>query len=328
VSAVRGELLACLADGACHSGPALAGRLGVSRAAIGKQVARLRGEGWGIRVQPGRGYRLPGQQCPLQRAALETALAPQRAALDSLALYQQLDSTSAQLDRQQVPADGRAALCIAEAQSSGRGRQGRAWHSAPGCSVTFSAARVFARAPAELGALGLAIGVGLAELLHAYGADHVRLKWPNDLVCGGAKLGGLLIEVRGEAAGRARATVGVGLNYAPLDGATRAEATSGERVALTELLAEPPTRQALAGAAMATVVRDMARFNAAGLAPFRARWAALDMLRDRPVRVFDAAQVVHGRARGIATDGALRLESPTGEWRNVYSGEVSIRPQS
>ena len=164
--------------------------------------------------------------------------------------------------------------------------------------------------------------------MHAYGADHVRLKWPNDLVCGGAKLGGLLIEVRGEAAGRARATVGVGLNYAPLDGATWAEATSGERVALTELLAEPPTRQALAGAAMATVVRDMARFNAAGLAPFRARWAALDMLRDRPVRVFDAAQVVHGRARGIATDGALRLESPTGEWRNVYSGEVSIRPQS
>src|SRR5262245_5318230 len=86
-------------------------------------------------------------------------------------------------------------LIAAEEQTAGRGRRGRRWHSAPGAGVTFSLGRRIQRPLRELAALSLVAGVAAARALRGIGVD-ARLKWPNDLVVDGAKLGGILVETK------------------------------------------------------------------------------------------------------------------------------------
>src|SRR5688500_2328141 len=119
-------------------------------------------------------------------------------------------------------------LLVAERQTAGRGRMGRAWQSAPGDSLTFSLGLPLA--PADWAGLSLAVGVSVAESLH----PAVRLKWPNDLWVDDRKLGGILIETAsfGEGAGGRYAVIGVGINVA----ARGADGLSTPPAALRELL--------------------------------------------------------------------------------------------
>ena len=103
-------------------------------------------------------------------------------------------------------------LLVAEQQTAGRGRHGRRWRSARGASLTFSLAVTLARPLRELPALSPLVGAALARSLRRLGVRRVRVKWPNDLLVGGAKLAGILIETR-PIAGATRAVIGVGINY-------------------------------------------------------------------------------------------------------------------
>src|SRR5687768_14521915 len=98
-------------------------------------------------------------------------------------------------------------LVAAEEQTAGRGRRGRRWHSAPGAGVTFSLGRRIRRPVRELAALSLVAGVAAVRALRAMGVDNACLKWPNDLVVDGAKLGGILVETR-----TGIAVIGIGIN--------------------------------------------------------------------------------------------------------------------
>src|SRR5919197_2690941 len=102
-------------------------------------------------------------------------------------------------------------LLAAEEQTAGRGRRGRRWHAAPGTAVTFSLAKLVQRAPRELPGLALAAGVGAARALRSLGAARTALKWPNDLMIDGAKLGGILVETRSHG-GATLAVIGIGIN--------------------------------------------------------------------------------------------------------------------
>lgn len=320
MTATRAAVLARLAERGAASGQALATELGISRAAVGKHVNHLRADGWPVEARPGVGYRLPPWCCPLERGAIEAEMAEVAGRVVDLALLEAVDSTSSHLDAGALAPDGTARLCIAERQHAGRGRRGRGWESRPGASITYSAARLFERAPAELGTLGLAVGIGLAETLAKSGVNGIGLKWPNDLVAGDAKCGGILIDLRWEAAGAARVTVGVGINYAPPDGVSAAERTDLCALAGGAL----PGRSALAGRLMAATIASMACFADHGFRVFRARWDRLDVLRDRPVRAWIGDETVDGTARGIADDGALLIDTADGH-RRLHGGDVSIR---
>src|SRR2546425_12930263 len=105
-------------------------------------------------------------------------------------------------------AEGRPdVLLVAEEQTAGRGRRGRRWYSPPGAGVTFSLSAVIRRPARELAGLSLVAGVAAAPALRALGVAQAALKWPNDGVVGGAKLGGILVETRGSLA-----VIGIGIN--------------------------------------------------------------------------------------------------------------------
>lgn len=323
VSTVRRYVLERLADGGVHSGASIAATLGVSRAAVSKQVARLRATGWDIDTERD-GYRLPAGRLPLVREELERALADVADNLERLDLLEVVDSTSSHLARLPAAGTGRVQVCVAEHQQAGRGRRGRHWHARPGGSIAFSVAAVLPLAPPSLAGLSIAAGTACAEALAGAGLEEVRLKWPNDLMSHGAKLGGILVEIGGEVAGPSRVILGVGINH-----------DLGERLvdgrAVTDIVHSAPDRVgergSITGALVYSMVKLLEDFPETGLAPWLPRWSALDDLAGRPVEVEAPEGRVAGTAIGVAADGALRLQTAVGE-RHFHSGEVSVRRAS
>ena len=249
------------------------------------------------------------------RAALPATLRSQLVRVEVAASTQ---STQADALAAGVPESG-CALYLAEHQLAGIGRQGRAWHSeAADASLPFSLARRFARPLPALSGLSLVAGIALAEALEP---AAVRLKWPNDLVVQGRKLGGILVNLRNAGEGSCEAVIGVGLNLRlPADAAIDQPWTD-----LATLGAAPESRNLLVARLLASLLPALDAFEAAGLAPFQARWQRLDALAGRPVQVLDGPRVHTGESAGISASGALRLRDGAGV-REFASGEVSLRP--
>ena len=247
------------------------------------------------------------------------------------------------------------ALCVADSQVRGSGRRGRGWRSVPG-DVTFSLHRRFASPPARLAPLGLVTGVAVARALRAATDLDVRLKWPNDLLLGGSKLGGLLVESRSGAArgagigasGTGCSVVGgVGVNLVDADarGAGGKGSQGGAPVAVLGAHGVAPGRRdALVAAIAAGTLDAWARFDEEGWAVFEDDWRALDALVGRAVRVHEGAPRVDGTgdagdgdgggthfdgvARGVDGGGALRVERADGRVATVHAGDVSVRSRA
>ena len=323
--ATRAALLALLADGELHAGPALASRLGVSRTAVWKLVADLRQSGVDVESVERRGYRL-AEPCELL-----DAVAIRRAAGQSLPGVVEIlfaaDSTNEYLYGASPPRAGSARIVFAEIQRAGRGRRGRSWLAPFGSGLTFSIAWSYPDVPAELSALSLAIGVQVADTLRAEGAGEAMLKWPNDVVWRHRKLGGLLIQLRLEAGGAASVVVGLGLNLSmPESVRARLAAPDATPVAdLREALGgRLPDRNSLAGRLVAAMCDGLERFGREGFAPFATRWQELDSLSGAEVRVTQSTGSVEGRALGADRDGALRVEVG-GRVERFFAGDVSLR---
>ena len=325
----RLRLVRLLADGELHSGEALARELGVTRAAIAKQVGAL--AAWGLQVRriPRRGYCLESPLDLLDAAGLEVALAAAtRARRARLELLPETESTNSALVAMAPPEPGTWLGCLAEFQSAGRGRRGRSWLAPFASGLCLSFGWTLREPPAELAALTLAVGVAALRSLARFEIAGLALKWPNDVLQGDRKIGGILCELRAEAGGPAYAVIGIGLNVR-LPSATRAAIVAAGGLApvdVAEALAPAPcpSRSQLAAALLDELVRMALEFEVHGFAPFLAEWQRADALRDRPVRVIAHAATRDGVARGIDGDGSLRVELG-GRLERVSSGEVTLR---
>ena len=316
------ELLLRLGAGAV-SGDALARAAGVTRAAVWKRIQALREAGLDIEARAGQGYVLRQPADLLDAASLRAALpAAVAAGVETLEVAWSLDSTNSELLRR-APSR-RSAVLLAERQTAGRGRMGRAWASPLGAQVCLSVRRGFDGGLARLGGLSLVAGVAVAEALRALGVGQVGLKWPNDLVAGERKLAGLLVEGGGEHGGPVHAVIGLGLNVRlPATAAAAIDQPWTDLARLLDAAALPP-RNAIAAAVLAHLLPALDAFDHEGLAPFLPRYAALDALCGRPVRVSSGDTAIEGQAAGLAADGGLRVATAAGE-RIFHAGEVSVR---
>ena len=320
------RLHARLADGAFHSGEALAGSLGVSRSAVWKAAGALRELGVTLDAVPNRGYRMRPPCEPLDAAAIERALdAAARGRVARLDVEWSVGSTNAELLARPSPRPGTTEVLLAEHQSAGRGRRGRSWLAAPGGSLCLSMSWLFVEAPRDLGSLSLAIGVAARRALAGVGARDVQLKWPNDLLVAERKLGGILIELRAEAGGPAYVVVGIGVNCALGTGIAADLAAAGAEPAdLAAAGADAVSRNVVAAALVSSIAAMLVEFERAGAAAFLDEWQQADALCGSPVTVHTFDGERHGIARGIDADGALRVETAAGIERFV-SGEVTLR---
>jgi BirA family transcriptional regulator, biotin operon repressor / biotin---[acetyl-CoA-carboxylase] ligase len=321
------RVFAALADGRFHSGEALARALGVSRSAVWKAAAALRAAGSALHAVPNRGYQLSHGSEPLDAARIRAHLAREvRAHVACIDVTWAIGSTNTALLERANPESGTAEVLLAEHQSAGRGRRGRAWLAPPGGAICLSMSWTFREVPQDLGALGLVVGVCALKALRAHGVDGVSLKWPNDLLVEERKLGGVLIDLRAESAGAACVVIGIGINVALGAALLRQIAASGTAATDLASLAHPlPARNALAASLVSAFVRGLIEFERLGLKPFIEDWRAADALRGRAVNVSAADGVARGVARGIDLRGALMLETPQG-LRRFISGDVTVRP--
>lgn len=320
-------LLRALAPGEPISGAALGRALGISRTAIWKGIQRLVELGLEVEAKPGLGYRLAAPLELLDAARLQRALpAAANARLGRLEVLAETDSTNSRVLAAEAP-PGALVACLAEYQSAGRGRHGRAWLAAPGRAVCLSVGGRMPAGPADFAGLPPAVGLACAEALERLGVPGVRLKWPNDLLLGEAKLGGILIELRGEAQGPATVAVGIGLNLHIGASMRAAIAAAGGLPAAALADATPGIgRHDVAAALLAAVIETLAHTpGTLGEAALSA-WAHRDALRDRAVRLETPGRAATGIARGIDATGALLLETADGTLRRVTAGEVTLRP--
>lgn len=217
-------------------------------------------------------------------------------------------------------ATARPRVCLAQEQTHGRGRRGRTWYSRAGCSLALSLAWPLGRLRVPP-AYPVGAGIGVVRALRAIGINGVGLKWPNDLVSGAAKLGGILVEPLG--AGKDRCgwlVVGIGLNRRG-SGAWQLPREVTDLESLSS--GGSPAWLELAGHIVAEQYRLHDSLLAQGIRPLQTELERVDILRDRRIEVLDTG--VRGRADGIdPASGCLRVQLDGGGEEWLYSGEVSV----
>jgi BirA family biotin operon repressor/biotin-[acetyl-CoA-carboxylase] ligase len=324
LSELQTRLLQRLADGRFYSGTELAQGEGLSRTAVWKHIAALEQQlGLTIHRVAGKGYRLAAPLELLERDSLWDSLAADtRQHLAGLHLHQRIDSTNAYLLRLRKSTPGGHA-CLAEMQTAGRGRSGRQWVSPFGASLYLSILWQF-EGPAVLGGLSLAAGVAVVRALNRLGISGVGLKWPNDLLWQGRKLGGILIEMAGESHGPCSVVLGVGLN-----GKLPATAGAGIDQAWVDLAeiggGSSPPRQQLAALLIDALAELLSGYSQQGLAAYLPEWRRLNCILDQPVVLHLADRQEQGIARDVNDDGLLLLELADGSRKAYAAGEVRLR---
>jgi len=326
------RVFAELADGKFHSGEQLASALGVSRSAVWKAAKALRDLGTTLHAVPNRGYRLAVASEPLDASRIRDGIsATLRERVRQLDVAWSIGSTNTALLERANPPAGSCEVMLAEYQLAGRGRRGRTWFAPPGGAICLSLSWTFPQVPRDLGALGLAVGVCVLRALEARSVAGGQLKWPNDVLLGERKLGGILIELRAESGGPACVVIGIGLNVVLGAGLLEKIAETGLPAAdLASTGARDLSRNAVASSLIQECVRGLIEFEAGGLRPFIEEWQRADALRGRQVAILASSALddaTRGLARGIDLSGALMVETPDG-LRKFVSGEVTVRPVS
>lgn len=317
------RLIHLLADGELHSGEKLSAILGVSRAAVWKQLKKLEAYGLEVIAERSRGYRLAEALSLLSLEALKEALPSD--ILDnysSIVVANTTGSTNADaLDLLAV--QGGPSIVTAEYQDAGRGRRGKHWVSPYGANIYLSIAWPFYGGVADIAGLSLAVGVVTARVLRSLGLTAAQLKWPNDVYIDGQKVGGVLIEMQGEPNDQLSVVVGIGLNV-------RMPRMSSAQIdqAWTDLSSHGvnASRATLLQSLICALDEMWRNYSQQGFQAYEADWQALDFLRGKKVRVQLGDTYLEGIAAGVADDGAFLMRDAKGEVQRYYGGEVSLRP--
>ena len=262
----------------------------------------------------------------IDAAAIRDALSPASVAtLAQLDVFSEIDSTNAWLMAQPVPASGMHRVAIADHQTAGRGRGGKRWLSSPGSSLCLSIAHVFREQPDNMAALTLAVGVAAVNALRDTGADGVRLKWPNDIVAGDGKLGGMLAESHHRSEANAAIVIGIGINLElPPDILASVDPGWAQAPAdLTSILGRRVSKEPVYAAMIDHIVSALLTYERQGFGAFADTWRRYDWLRGRDVTVEQPGGTISGTASGIDGDGALLVQGAMTTTR-VISGSIRV----
>ena len=301
------------------SGEVLAAQLGLSRAAVWKRINRLKALGYAIEGSPRRGYQL--------LAATEKLL-PEEIALGLKARYlkgpvhyfEEVASTNDLAKELAARGAPEGTRVVAEAQSRGRGRLGRQWDSPPGAGLYVSLVLRPALPPTEMPQITLTTGVAVARAVKRVTGVAPGIKWPNDLLLAGKKLGGILTEMETESEQIRHLVVGLGLN---VNNPAFPEELAAIATSLALTTGRRHSRVRLLQAWLEEFEELYGRFLAREFAGILEEWRSLAVTLGQQVTVRQGPLVIHGKAVEVAPDGALLVETAAGTEVRVTSGEIA-----
>jgi BirA family biotin operon repressor/biotin-[acetyl-CoA-carboxylase] ligase len=305
------------------SGARLAKLLGLSRVAVWLQLQKLIRQGFTFEARRSRGYRMvktPDTLHPaLVRAYLNGRLRPSH-----LVCLDTVDSTNSEAERLLASGAAVPLVILASAQTQGRGRRGRVWHS-PAAGNLYSTF-VFRPQlePTRLHDFTLWMGLNICELVANFAKLEPGLKWPNDLHVNGRKAGGMLTEARVDADQIRDLVFGLGLN---LNGraADLPRDLQKTAISLADATGAPLDLNRFAAALIGRVLTAYDQFLEGGYRDtFAQLWKRYDILRGRAVSVTQGTRTVAGTATGIDNEGSLIVRLNSGRSERFRAGEVTL----
>lgn len=323
-NAARNQLIKRLSDGNFHSGEMLGEELGLSRAAISNHVKALTELGLNIFSVTGKGYKLEESIDLLNIERISKGLPSN--IVSNVEVLNVINSTNDYVKHQlaelsKLGSQNNGYICLAEAQTAGRGRHGRQWVSPYGASIYMSMYWQFAGGYQAINGLSLVVGLAIANALTKLNINGTQLKWPNDVYLQGKKLAGVLIEVEGQMGAPCDCVIGVGLN---INFASNQENIDQPWIDLATATGSKIDRNELAACLINEMFELLAVFETNGLYPFIEQWKSLDFFKDQAVKLIIGNKEVKGLCRGIDNTGALLLEV-NGQVNAFHGGEISVR---
>ncbi|NOU99174.1 biotin--[acetyl-CoA-carboxylase] ligase [Paenibacillus planticolens] len=305
------------------SGEEISRRLNVSRTAIWKHIEELRAAGYEFEAAPRKGYRLVSKPDKWQVTELLQGLRT-KVLGQKVHVYGEVDSTQTIAHALVASGAPEGTLVLAEAQTAGRGRMGRAWHSPAGKGIWMSLV-LTPRVPVYfLPQLTLLSAVALCRSIQKVCQVDIGIKWPNDLLIKGKKVSGILLESSGEDERLKYVIAGIGISVN-----LKVEDYPEElRSVATSLAIESGAeikRETLVQAFLLEFEELYALYLEKGFSPIRLLWEALSVTLKRPIRTHSPSGVIEGIADSLDDSGALTVITGNGEKIKVYSGDIELR---
>ena len=343
MSAGTAAVLAALhrACGRACSGEALSAELGVSRAAIWKQIETLRKRGYEVDGSPGGGYSLRAVPDRLYAEEISRRLTTRWLGRE-LTYLDSTDSTNRVAFELATRGAAHGTAVVAEQQTAGRGRLGRTFFSPAYqnlyTSIVLRPELTIAEAPTLILTSAVAVAETVAETLvgepqgaarASVDSPRIEIKWPNDVLVDGLKTSGILMEMSTEGTRTAFVILGIGVNL----NVSRDSFPEEFRRHATSLRTHLPDGSAIDRvqftARLYGKLEDVLDVHAAsGFPGLRSRFDACFRMPGRSVEVAGMnGEILRGVARGIASDGALEVETTRGTIERVVAGDVTLSPR-
>lgn len=301
------------------SGEDLSSELSVSRAAIWKHIRNLRNQGYGIDSSPRKGYRYAKASPLLLPREIREGLETRILGRGEIFYSEEIDSTNSRALELAASGSPEGTLVVAEAQTAGRGRMGREWHS-PGEGGIYLSVILRPRiSPLEAPKMTLLAGIAAAEAVLDLGAMNVHIKWPNDLLIGERKVAGILTEIASDMDQVSHVVTGIGINVG-----TRQfpEELKGIATSLKIETGKDFSRAGLICSFLGRYEGYYTRFMNGENRAILERWKDLSSTLGASFNVDIAGTRIKGVAKDIEADGSLIVETLDGIRHRVFSGDL------
>lgn len=305
------------------SGQRISSQFGVSRTAVWKVIRRLQEEGYQVEAVRNKGYHIVDSPDVMTKEEL-SSLMKTRWAGKNILYYDVTDSTNLRIRQAGDEGAPHGTLAVADRQTAGRGRRGRAWESPAGSSIYMSVLLRPEISPDKASMLTLVMALSVAEgIRECAGSRDIRIKWPNDIIINGKKLAGILTEMSAQIDYINHVTVGVGINVNITD---FPENIAGTATSLRTECGHAVKRAPLIAAVMERLEENYETFSdTEDLSGLTDRYSGLLINCDRDVQIIGAKEMYQAHAIGINRIGELVVRREDGTVEKINAGEVSVR---
>ena len=316
------QLLAILANGGFHSGEKLAATLGLTRAAINKSIRKIESSGLLIDAKYGKGYQLRQPVELLDKGKIVSSL-KQRNVETGYEVHIKAETGSTNDDAYLLLQSSNAdtIVLMAEYQTQGRGRRGNQWVSPLASGIYLSFARRIEVVDKLTGLMSLIAGIAVIRALKQAGIRDAGLKWPNDILIEGKKLGGVLLEMHGEEGGPLDMIIGIGLNYQI---PSTLEVGNQPVTDICDQLPIRLSRNHLCALLIFHLLSLLSTASGDNKTSILNEWRQYDCCHGKPGKLLLPDAEINGMLRGIDDQGHLLMETD-GVIHHYLSGEVSLR---
>lgn len=303
------------------SGQELCNQLGVSRTAVWKVINQLKESGYGIEAVPNRGYHIVSYPDILSKEEIESQVETRKIGKKVLYLNK---TSSTNIEAAQVALEeDEGLLVVADIQTAGKGRRGRAWTSPKRTGIWMSMLLKPQISPSSASMVTLVTALAAVRAMNTLKGIKAEIKWPNDIVVNGKKVCGILTEMNCELDFIHYVVVGIGIN------ANMKEFPEEVEKVATSLFLEAG-KKVNRGQLIVTFLKEFEVLyetfvEQENLSFMKTEYESHLVNRNKQVRVIELKNTYTGVARGINEQGELRVELSDGEIKEIISGEVSVR---